>query len=140
VAALTLVLAWRPRDDDTPLFELSAVLIGFPVLVALSAIFEPGPRVARLFSVVGRASWGVYILHEPVGRLLKETVMRHWRPAPGIEAALTGGALLIVLSALAWALDRWFEAPVRKALTGRLLPKPSAPSAPAAPAASPPSL
>jgi peptidoglycan/LPS O-acetylase OafA/YrhL len=138
VAALTLVLAWRPRKDDMPLFELSAVLLGFPVLVGLAALFEPGPRVARLFSTVGRASWGVYILHEPTARLLEETVMRRWRPAPGLEAALTGGALLVVLSALAWALDRWFEAPVRKILSRRLLPKPSAPTA--APAPSPPPL
>ena len=137
VAVLTLVLAWRPRASDMPLFELSAVLLGFPVLVGLAALFEPGPRVARLFSTVGRASWGVYILHEPVARLLEETVMRHWRPAPGIEAALTGGALLVVLSALAWALDRWFEAPVRKALTARLLPKPPTPKQAAA---SPPPL
>jgi peptidoglycan/LPS O-acetylase OafA/YrhL len=137
VAVLGLVLAWRPSEDHTSLYELSAVLVGFPVLVALSALFEPGPRVARLFSTVGRASWGVYILHEPLGRLLKETVMRGWSPAPGIEAALTGGALLVVLTALAWALDRWFEAPVRKVLTGRLLPKPPAPTPPVQSASTP---
>lgn len=136
VAALTLVLLWRPRDADTSLFELSAVLIGFPVLVAVAAVFEPGPRVAQAFSIVGRASWGVYILHEPVGRLLRETVMRHWRPAPGLEAAVTGSALLVALTALAWALDRWVEAPVRKALTARLLPKRPAPKA-AAPSSPP---
>jgi peptidoglycan/LPS O-acetylase OafA/YrhL len=130
VAALTLVLAWRPREDDTTPFELSAVLVGLPVLVTLAALFEPGPRVAQMFSTVGRASWGVYILHEPVARLLKETVRRGWRPAAGIEAALTGGALLVVLSALAWGLDRWFEAPVRKTLTARLAPKPPAPTGP----------
>jgi peptidoglycan/LPS O-acetylase OafA/YrhL len=129
VAALSLVLAWRPREADMPLFELSAVLLGLPVLVTLAALFEPGPRVARLFSTVGRASWGVYILHEPIGRILEETVMRRWRPAPGIEAALTGGALLVVLTALAWALDRWFEAPARKILNRWLLPKPTAPTA-----------
>jgi peptidoglycan/LPS O-acetylase OafA/YrhL len=129
VAALTLVLAWGPREDDMPLFELSAVLLGFPVLVTLAALFEPGPRAARLFSTVGRASWGVYILHEPLGRLLEETVMRRWRPAPGLEAALTGGALLVGLSALAWALDRWFEAPVRKILSRWLPPRPPAPVA-----------
>jgi peptidoglycan/LPS O-acetylase OafA/YrhL len=131
VAALGLVLAWRPSEDDTSLYELSAVLLGFPALVALSALFEPGPRVARLFSTVGRASWGVYILHEPVGRLLRETVMRNWSPTPGIEAALVGAAFLTAVTALAWALDRWFEAPVRKALTGWLLPKPAAPPIPA---------
>jgi peptidoglycan/LPS O-acetylase OafA/YrhL len=63
--------------------------------------------------------------------------MRHWRPAPGIETALTGVGLLTAVTALAWALDRWFEAPVRKVLTHRLLPKPPKPPAPVQSASNP---
>jgi peptidoglycan/LPS O-acetylase OafA/YrhL len=123
VAVLTVVLALRPGKDIVSTYEIAAVLIGFPALIALSALFEPGPKVAALFALLGRASWGVYILHEPVARLLDETVLRGVHFQRVLPPAVSGIAFLAFVTFLAWALDRWFEVPVRKVLTRVLLPK-----------------
>ena len=40
----------------------------------------------RLFTLIGRSAWGVYILHEPVARLLEYTVLRgsHFSSGPTV--------------------------------------------------------
>lgn len=124
VAILTAILAYWPGKAMVASYEIVCVLVVFPVLIAISAVFEPGPRTAKLFSLVGRASWGVYILHEPVARLLEETVLRHWKPQIGWQAIWIGLGYLVLINVLAWALDKWFEVPVRKVLAGWWLPKP----------------
>jgi peptidoglycan/LPS O-acetylase OafA/YrhL len=121
VAILTAILAWPyglwPLAGHRAGYEIVVVLALFPALIGVAAMFEPGPRVARLFALIGRASWGVYILHEPVARLLEETLLRHWRPPTGPAALAVGLGYLVLVNSLAWALDRWFETPVRKVLS-----------------------
>jgi peptidoglycan/LPS O-acetylase OafA/YrhL len=128
VAILTAILGWQYGWPGLPKFraayEIVAIIVVFPVLVALAACFEPGSRTARVFAVIGRASWGVYILHEPVARLMEETIMPHHRVPAFVPVAVSGIGFLVLVNFLAWALDRWFETPVRGALTRWLLPKP----------------
>jgi peptidoglycan/LPS O-acetylase OafA/YrhL len=128
VLILTAILGWQFGWPLLPKFkaayEILCVLVVFPVLIGISACFEPGSRTARLFALIGRASWGVYILHEPVARLLEETVFPRGRMPAGVPVAVIGIGLLVLLNFLAWAFDRWFEVPVRKQLTAWLLPKP----------------
>lgn len=128
VGLLTLILGWRPDRHILPAFEIVSVLAVFPVLIGISAIFEPGPRVGRLFALVGRASWGVYILHEPVARLLEYTVLKTFHRPPGMPVIVLGLGFVVLINVLAWSLDRWFETPVRKVLQARFLPRRPAPA------------
>jgi peptidoglycan/LPS O-acetylase OafA/YrhL len=129
VGLIALILAARPSEAFAQAFELAAVLVGFPALIAVSTVFEPGPRVARVFALIGRASWGVYILHEPVARLLEATLFQSVHRPPAVPAALVGLGFVALINLMAWALDRWFETPVRKTLQARFLggPAPSRP-------------
>lgn len=134
VAVLTLILAWRPGDAVAPVYEVAVVLAGFPALVAVAAHFEPGPKVGRLFALLGRASWGVYIFHQPVARTLEATVLHGWTPPTGAMAVLVGVGFSVALTGLVLLIDRLFDVPVRKALTRRFVARPAEAPAPKAPA------
>jgi peptidoglycan/LPS O-acetylase OafA/YrhL len=133
LAILALVLAWRPGESATQIYEVVAVLAGFPALVVVAAHFEPGPRVGKLFALLGRASWGVYIFHQPIGRILEATVLHGWTPPKGAMAVLVGVVFTVGLTGFTLLVDRVFDLPIRRALTRRLLPPPveAAPKAPA---------
>jgi peptidoglycan/LPS O-acetylase OafA/YrhL len=128
ILVLTAILGWQYGWPLLPkfkaAFEIIAVIVIFPVLVAVAACFEPGSRTARVFALIGRASWGVYILHEPVARLMEETIMPHGRLPAVVPVAVSGIGFLVLVNFMAWAFDRWFEVPVRRQLTTWLLPKP----------------
>ncbi len=119
MAVLTVLLAWRPSDGATSWFELGVVLVGFPVLVAVAAQFEPGARTGRLFSYVGLVSYGVYILHLPLGNLAR-AALRGRVGVPGdVRGLIVGAGFLLLLTWLAGWLDRYYDAPLRRWLRGR---------------------
>lgn len=123
VAALALLLAARPPEELTPAFEVLCVLVVFPGLIGVSAVFEPAPRVGRLFALIGRASWGVYILHEPVARLIEFSAAGRLSLPAGVPVWTVGLGFIVLINLLAYAMDRWFETPVRRALQDRFLPR-----------------
>jgi peptidoglycan/LPS O-acetylase OafA/YrhL len=98
------------------------VLVGFPLLTAVACRFEPGPGVGRMFSFIGLMSYGVYILHQPIGVLMRQAAKAlAWTP-PSALGWLTGPAFLAFLVILAWQLDKRYDAPVRGWLRARLQP------------------
>ena len=114
VALLALALCFPPPDDLKPYYELAVVLIGFPVLIAMAACVEPGARSARLFAFAGAASYGVYILHQPLGGLLR--IALHNKPPPFEIGLVCGGIFLISLFPLARWIEVHYDAPVRRML------------------------
>jgi peptidoglycan/LPS O-acetylase OafA/YrhL len=103
--ALALALAALfavPALPDHGLYDMIAVLAGFPLLVAFSARAAPGPGLGRVWVWLGELSYPLYVIHEPVLRL----VFRLSRPIPPLAGAPAlpayGGALLAIL--LAYAL------------------------------------
>jgi peptidoglycan/LPS O-acetylase OafA/YrhL len=121
MAALTVILAFRPSEAVSPWFELGVVLVGFPVLVVLASRFEPGALTGRLFAYVGLMSYGVYIIHQPIGNLARESLEHLVRlPRPPWTFA-TGAAFLAFLVGLAGWLDGHYDGPVRRWLRGWLL-------------------
>lgn len=122
MAALTFALGCSPSDDLAPWFELGTVLVGFPLLLILASRFEPGPLTGRVFAYIGLVSYGVYIIHQPIGNLMRES-LEHVVHLPRDWSALPWSlGFLAFLVAFAGALDRWCDGPVRKALRARFMP------------------
>lgn len=97
-------------------FDLAAVLVLFPLLVALSA----GSRVKGLgfktSAFIGTMSYGVYVLHVPLWGWLQLVLQ-----SLGVEASLPGLAKVALagLAALmaAWVAHRLYDVPLRRALS-----------------------
>jgi peptidoglycan/LPS O-acetylase OafA/YrhL len=99
-----------------PILELLIVAVGFPLLLIAVGSATPGPRAGRLCTLVGNASYPVYLLQNPliglfaaIPQLLFAVKASAWIPWIGIAHVVT-----TVLCAL-W-IDRHFELPLRKML------------------------
>lgn len=129
VAVLTALLAWSPDEGAKPVFELVVVLVGFPVLLILAAAFEPRAGFGRVFSFLGLMSYGVYLVHQPLGNLARFALGRD-TDIPDDFTGLTYGAVFLVIVVLvAWRLDRDVDGPVRKWLRRQFLDRHPAPGA-----------
>lgn len=106
--------------------DLFAVFVVFPVCVYFGAQASVGASSAKLFALLGLLSYPIYVLHVPLGEWLEGTMAAPLTP----YAPLAGVMFAVGLVALAWALDRRFDQPLRRLLT-RLTAARRTPSRPA---------
>jgi peptidoglycan/LPS O-acetylase OafA/YrhL len=123
VLVLGATLALHVPKGLIPAYEIGMILVGMPLLAIAAAHFEPGPLSGRLFSFVGLISYGVYIVHQPLGNLAVMELNRVVRIPSDLSGALYGFAFMIFLVLLTWGLDRFYDAPVRAWLRTRLFPR-----------------
>jgi len=106
---LAVVTAHAPRAE---LVELPAVMIVFPVLIALAACLDV-PK-ALLFAFLGSVSYPLYVMHYSVivliSRALHTLQLEGSHYAPWLGIFVIAG--LVVLSAY---LERYYDIPVRVA-------------------------
>jgi peptidoglycan/LPS O-acetylase OafA/YrhL len=122
VAVLAAGLAFQPSETLTPWFEIAVILIGFPALLIIAARYEPGARTGRAFSLIGLISYGVYLLHQPMGNIVLDAARGRVRIPGGWPGLIWGAVFLATVMGLAWWLDGHYDAPVRKALRARFMP------------------
>ena len=122
VAVLGVALAIHLPDTLIPAYEIGMVLVGMPALAVAAARFEPDPLSGRLFSFVGLISYGVYIVHQPLGNLVVMLLHRVVRIPTDLSGALYGLVFMIFLVLLNWGLDRFYDAPVRRWLRAKFFP------------------
>jgi peptidoglycan/LPS O-acetylase OafA/YrhL len=122
VAAVTLMLAWRPSDDAQPWYELGMVVVGFPLLLAVATRFEPGHRSGKIFAWLGLMSYAVYLLHLPTANLLRVTIDRNIHSPNDWRAFVVGGLFIGGLLVLSSWLDKYYDGPVRQWLRDRFMP------------------
>ncbi|GAO39643.1 putative acyltransferase [Sphingomonas changbaiensis NBRC 104936] len=114
-AALALSAAFVPLKAAA---MLAVVLIAFPAIVWAGARVDVSGVWTRLCALLGMASYAIYVLHEPVGRLTYAGFK-----SAGYDLAhsrLAGVAMIAALLALCWVLDRTYDKPVRRWLNERL--------------------
>jgi peptidoglycan/LPS O-acetylase OafA/YrhL len=118
LAALPLICfipataAWRPVVDLT-----LVVVLGLPLLCAAQGMAPP-ERLHALFLTGGRISYAVYILHQPFREVAERIT---WRSPVLIDTAPLGGiAMLVMMLALSWAAERFYDRPVRRWIVERL--------------------
>jgi peptidoglycan/LPS O-acetylase OafA/YrhL len=121
IAALCVVLAAFPTEAYDSAFDLVATLLVFPVLVFLGACIQEDGRTRQLYSFLGDISYGVYVLQFPVFELTSFIILivsGQKRAGVSIVFALTNLVLLVGLVVLA---GRYFDRPIRRYLTRRLV-------------------
>jgi peptidoglycan/LPS O-acetylase OafA/YrhL len=123
VAILGLILAGQPGKDMMAAYELGAVLVVFPLLLAVGSRFEPGPRVSAVFSYIGLMSYGIYIIHQPIGHLLQPLLKGRVHIPHDWRALAYGAVFLGGLIGIAGLLDKFYDGPIRAVLRKRFLPK-----------------
>ena len=116
VAALVGALYVHPAAAW--LFDLGAVALLFPFIVAVAAGCRLGPRATRLTSLCGELSYPAYLIHQPILRALRaaERLLQFQLAFPAALAL----AVLATL-ALSWLVLRFIDEPVRRALDRRFL-------------------
>ena len=111
---LVLPLLFWTRIDPI-IYPLICVLVLFPILIFAAVSSEPGPRSARIFAWLGLVSYPLYALHEPVAELVV-----HVLPAALLQTywgVIFGAPYLLVLLALCGFVERYYDRPVRRALS-----------------------
>ena len=121
IALVGLILAGRPGDDIVSYYELAAVLVAFPLLLAVGARFEPGPLTSKVFSYIGLMSYGIYIIHQPIGHLVEPFLHGALRVPGDWRAVAYGAGFLAALVAFAGILDKAYDGPLRAVLRRRFL-------------------
>jgi len=94
LGATALILAGFPRGGAHPATPINRMLASSPLVF------------------VGRISYPLYLVHWPIVVLVRETTMRE--PDGIAIAAMIAGSI-----ALAWAIQRWVEQPLRYATADR---------------------
>jgi len=102
-------------------YALAGIFVVFPVLLWLSlSCANFGRRAERLCLWLGLLSYPIYATHQPFFRLISGMFF-HTAPLPVRAAALAGSLVAAIL--LAWALEPFYDQPIRNWLSGITAPR-----------------
>ncbi len=116
-AVLALLAMFHVAPRHAAAWDTALVLIAMPALVLAGARGEPPPWLARPFAVLGLASYALYVLTNPVDQWFE--TLTPWADVNRYLGLGSSGAVVLVTATLGLALllDRWYDVPVRRALT-----------------------
>ncbi len=102
-----------PAPHELRIYAELFVVVGLGVpILWVSRLIEPPSRYVGLFLVGGRISYALYILHMPVVELFKR---QQWRFLEnGLPPPIPGIILLVVMVAIAWLAEKYYDRPVRR--------------------------
>lgn len=105
------------------IYQSAAILILFPLLVLAGAGSEiKGVRSQRICRFLGEISYPLYITHYPLAHLQKAWVAGHADAALWMHVFVTLSVIVLAI-AMAWAIYRMYDIPVRAWLTEHWLKK-----------------
>jgi peptidoglycan/LPS O-acetylase OafA/YrhL len=113
VGVLSAILLAYPVASYQKMFDLCATVLVFPALVFVAACSVPGRRTARVFGWLGAISYGTYVLQRPLYGCFTRAF---GDPFPA-AALYFGVASVVFVVVCATLIDRYFDRPVRRALT-----------------------
>jgi peptidoglycan/LPS O-acetylase OafA/YrhL len=116
--ALVVVLTAKPPESYQAAFDLIATLFVFPLIVWIGASSPVAGTTAKVFSVLGVASYGVYILQGPAVEVFAHFTKGVATLAP--SPAMVGIVFILLLFAFTIVADKYFDRPVRNWLTMKL--------------------
>lgn len=114
VALIAAILLCPVSHGVRAAFDLAAVLIAFPLLVA-AARNNPGPIMTRLFGALGAASYAIYTLHRPlIG------VADVFKDALALPRPLYAMGFMVMVIVGSIVVDRVYDLPARRWLKAHL--------------------
>jgi len=118
-AAILMALFMARRWHFAAVYDVSAALIVFPLLVFAAARGEGGPRTNRICTTLGALSYPLYALHgafTPIVAWRESLAVTHsWIAIP------FDGAFIAAMLVLAMVAERFYDRPLRRAVgKGRL--------------------
>jgi peptidoglycan/LPS O-acetylase OafA/YrhL len=136
--AVALLVQQVPRGLDRELYDSLCAVVVFPLFAYLATAVEPGPIGAKMFTLGGGASYALYLIHAPLGGVLNQFFTLYGRPKGTIVLGVT---FIAAVSVLAVLVERFYDRPVRRWITGLTSKRPqpserTPASAPGAPEAS----
>ena len=120
---LTAVLFTPVSDSMQAVFDLVVVAVVFPAILWVGIHCELPARYLPAASFLGDISYPVYIVHFPLLTIALFAAKRVGYVPSGLFIVLFTLAVVI----FAWLLSRYYDAPVRSWLSGRLDVRRSAP-------------
>jgi peptidoglycan/LPS O-acetylase OafA/YrhL len=125
-AAFLLLTAAVPRGLDRELYDAGCALIIFPAFAYLATAVEPGPKAAKAFAWAGGMSYALYLIHAPLGGVLKTVFLEFGRSkgsmvlgramdfGPPKGSAALGLTFVAGAAVLAWLAETYYDRPVRR--------------------------
>jgi peptidoglycan/LPS O-acetylase OafA/YrhL len=113
--ATALLVQQVPRGLDRELYDSLCALVVFPLFAYLATAVEPGPIGQKLFTLGGGASYALYLIHAPLGGVLNQFFTLYGRPRGTIVLGVT---FIAVVSVIAVLVERFYDRPVRRWITG----------------------
>jgi len=115
--ALFVVLIVAP-GSARPLWDIGLIFVFFPVLVVAGSAVAVKGAVERVSLFAGLTSYAMYVLHLPT-MSIADSILK--RLAPMWSKSPVFGPLFMALIVVAcWAIDRFYDMPVRRWLSRRL--------------------
>ena len=113
--AVALLVQQVPRGIDRELYDSLCAVVVFPLFAYLATAVEPGRIGQKMFVLGGAASYALYLIHAPLGGVLNQFFTLYGRPKGSI---LLGVTFIAVVSVIAVLVERFYDRPVRRWLTG----------------------
>jgi peptidoglycan/LPS O-acetylase OafA/YrhL len=101
--------------------DLLAIIVVFPLLVGSASNSEPAASCVAACALGGDLSYPLYAIHYPIVRAICFVLNKHAVGVPTRLAAIAGG--MVTVAAIGWAVFHFYDRPVRRYLTQRLLGK-----------------
>jgi peptidoglycan/LPS O-acetylase OafA/YrhL len=119
--AVALLVQYMPRGIEREVYDSACAILVFPLFAYLATAVEPGPAGSKLFTLGGGASYALYLIHAPLGGMLNQFFTVYGQPKGTI---LLGVAFIAVVSVIAVLVERFYDRPVRRWLTGLMGKRP----------------
>jgi peptidoglycan/LPS O-acetylase OafA/YrhL len=114
-----VMLAAKPQAAGRPYYEFAVVTLFFPAIIYCALWFEPTGVGGRVCKFLGAVSYAVYAIHLPLYWLISGITKRMLHVPVESWAPWTGICFLGLLLAFCWALDKFFDRPLRSFLLAR---------------------
>ncbi|MGA8939855.1 MAG: acyltransferase family protein [Acidobacteriaceae bacterium] len=115
------ILATPSFNQYSAIFDLTAVFIAFPVIVFLTACSSPSRTFHWISSVLGIASYAIYVLHLPMEHYFTSLWNLLFHQWPQASAPWTGLLFLPFPIIAALVLDAVYDAPMRRWLRNKFI-------------------